>query len=226
MKTEIRKNLFYKKYLYRASFVFPNARYISFCKTKEAYIKLSAKHIYEDVDYTRVVNFIEFYHNKNDNICRIENKYVSIFGNDLEKLKEICTKITAHFELTKAVVYNKFMVFKNVPKFNYRVYFKQKWVSPVDLKQLKEFIDHNVIDKPNLNINQSLKSLLYSRKISGINYNSYFNGSHYIEYNDESFLTIAHIWLDKYIGKSYKLVWIGEKDKYSNTMEYLDGENH
>jgi hypothetical protein len=225
VKTEIRKNLFYKKYLYRASFIFPNARYISFCKTIEAFSKLSLKYVFEDINLVRVGNFIEFYHNKNENICRIENKYVSIFGNDLEKLKEICSKITDYFELTKAVVYNC-IVLKNIPKFNYRVYFKQKWVSPNDLKLLKEFLDHNVIDKPNMNINRSLKSLLYSCKISGLSYNSYLNGSHHIDYNDESFLTIVYLWLDKFVGKNYKLVWIGEKDKYSNTMECLDGKSN
>lgn len=226
MKTEIRKQLYYNKYLYRASFTFKFARYITLSKNIQSFklnlIKFFGVNIDEGFDLTQVFNFIDFYHSKSDNICRIESENVSLFGNDLDKLKEICESITTYVEYTKAIVYDV-IVFKKYPKFKNRVYFKQKYLKKYDLEKIKEFINLHVDKKLNAKASNSLTYLLYWNPFN--NYSNYFHGSHYIDYNDESFLTLVYLWLDKYVGKNYKLVWIHEKDKYSNTTGCLNGEN-
>jgi hypothetical protein len=227
MKTEIRKQLFYKKYLYRASFKYKFARWITLSKTTQNFITNLNKYIGVNVteghDLTKVSNFIDFYHSKHDNICRVEGENVSIFGNDLDKLKEISETIATQVDYTQAIVYD-FIVFKKYPKFKNRVYFKQQYLKKHELEKIKEFINLHVDKKLNAKASNSLQCLLYWHPTN--NYSNYFHGSHYIDYNDESFLTLVYLWLDKYVGKNYKLVWIYEKDKYLNKTECLNGENN
>lgn len=227
ISTEIRNRLYFNKYQYKASFQLTNARYCIMSKNMREFFMYIAKYnINKKYDTKKVGNFIDFYNSRgNDCTIRVERSFVSVFSNSLEFLKEHCLNFSDDFDLKyyRANVYNNIIVFKNVPKYNFRTYFKSKYFDKSDKDKLREFLQLHVNDKVGI----KPCSAIMAKLATGYPYqNEYIHGSHYIDYNDESFNSILHIMLGEYISKHYKLIWIGEKDKYSNTMECLDGQNN
>ena len=210
--TETRNKLYFNKYQYKASFQLNNARYCIMSKNMREFFHYLAKYnISKKYDSKKAENFIDFYNSKGkDCTIRVESSFVSIFSNNLEFLKEHCVNFSDAFDLKyyRANVHNDVIVFKNVPKYNFRTYFKSKYLDKSDKDKLREFLHLHVNDK----VGVKPCSAILSKLASWYPYqNEYIHGSHFIDYNEESFSSILHIMLGEYIGKHYKLVWAGEK---------------
>jgi hypothetical protein len=97
---------------------------------------------------------------------------------------------------------DKIMYFANEPQYKYRVYLKSKRVSDSLIDSLSGFCD-TYKDK-NINVSNGLIKFINSEHWKRRIY-SYLNNSFFIEYNDDSMITIMHLMMSECIGKTYKL---------------------
>jgi len=226
MNIENRKILYYHKYLYKAKLEIPYARYMSMSKTFGDFCEFGARFSinFEKVDKVITQEFINFInsYDKKQLIIRIENKYVSIFCNDLNNLKTT-SKLFGNPIFYKANAYDdNVIIFKNYPKHKFRTYLKQGYLNKSQKHLIYDFINRHVKDR----LDKTISKSFYRKTFDYINpYNEYWHGSHFIDYDDESFKTLIHLFIGNLAGKTYKLVWVHDKDKYSYKTECLDGEN-
>jgi hypothetical protein len=96
----------------------------------------------------------------------------------------------------------KVMYFAKEPKYKYRVYLKSKRVSDSLIDSLSGFCD-TYKDK-NINVSNGLIKFINSEHWKRRIY-SYLNNSFFIEFNDDSMITIMHLMMSECIGKTYKL---------------------
>ena len=236
LKIEHRNKLYFNKYRYKASIFVIGIRHTYYTKSikdfkhridmlktrlsNHGYRSIASLDSIRQIDYDRIEKFINWRGLNSKNVTiRMEGDYASIFGNDLSTIKEL-SEIDEQISLFEVALTEKDIIFfKKDPKFKFRVYIK-----PVRATQ--EFID-NMIDF--MGRNSENKNMGFSNafiKDVEEQANRYMHGSYYIEYNDESTLSLLYLLFPKVLGKNYRLLNVKERDKYSNNMEYLDGQDN
>jgi len=208
----ITKNLlFYNKYQYKAQLgVIPGAWFIHNVKSLEQYeeklkddfwLSLLNKS-FKNTDPSSLKNLVLYKQKHLQNITiRVEGSYVSVFSNDLDILREIETdyKVQKYYQVN---CIPKVKFFTNVPKFMYRTYF-----------YINKHADNSAL----------IMYLKKERQLGKLKYNNYFDTLDrrrwnmpkcYVDYNDQSVITFLSLVLNGKLKETYKLEWIGNKDKY------------
>ena len=235
LNLEDRDKLFFNKYKYRASCTLLGARFTYYCTTlKEFQKKLERRkqdpwhygrqYSSEDVDLNAIEFFIRWRNtHKKDTIIRIEYDTFAVFSNDLELLRTLEEISTYNVEYTEAnVIAPGIKFFKNKPKHDYRIYLKGIRLDSNKVDEICSFVD-NYKDRDSVKISNALVHAVANGRI---NINRWMHNSYYIDYNDESMLTLLRLVFPGILSsKIYKLESVYEKHKYSEKMEYLDGEN-
>jgi hypothetical protein len=133
-------------------------------------------------------------------MLRIQGDTVSFFSNDislLDTLKSI-DKNVSYFE---AEVYKADTIFfsKN-PKFKYRTFFKGKRCPDDFFSNVIEFCNRY----PKANVSRGLQALAHNRRKNYTRF-IYLHSSYYVDYNDESMISILHMLFPNMVGKTYSL---------------------
>lgn len=222
-KDELRSILFYNRYIYRASFKGTGLIYTRYANSLEQYneairmakeystrVRLSRygdrREYWDSVEFDFISQYLSWKEKHRENvIIRLEHDSVSVFFNEMEVLDDL-DKFIPEINLTKINLQaTGKMFFKRTPKYSYRMYFKQ------NIYKFSEELDSFIVNHAgNKDISFS-KSLLNKRDDSVRKYLHtrlpyyYFNHRGFVDYNNESTLTLLHMYFSGAIGKVYKL---------------------
>ena len=234
LNLEDRDKLFFNKYKYRAACTLPGVRFTYYCTTLKDFQKKMEKRkhdpwfqgrMYEDdINLNAIEYFIKWRNQyKKDAIIRIEYDTFAVFSNDLELLKTLGEMDEYDVEYTEVnVIAPGVKFFKNKPKHDFRIYLKGIRLDSNKVDEICSFVD-NYKDRDSVKISNALVHAVTNGKI---NINRWMHNSYYIDYNDESMLTLLRLVFPSMLSsKIYKLESEHNKHKYSEKMEYLDGEN-
>jgi hypothetical protein len=222
LKAEIKSKLYFNKFQYKAVCNIQGAAYTYYTpnlatfvarmeKLKDAKfnnrygvrtIDDSWKVYWEEVNVDQISQFLNWRNTIDKDKCmiRIQGDMVSFFSNNLnllETLKSIDNNL--RFFESKVLAPNT-IYFKKQPKFKFRTFFKGKRCPEEFLPNILEFSERYV----DLNLSQGLKRLANDRK-NTISKFLYLHSSYFVEYDDESMITIMHMLFPGMVGKTYKL---------------------
>jgi len=232
LKQEDRNKLYFNKYKYRASFELIGARFTYYCETYDECLrriyrfKESPWNSYDKdftIDYEKLRNYIGWrLIHKDSLIIRTEYEKVSIFSNDIELLKSI-KKIDKDTVYTEAIVIApEVLFFENKPEHNYRIYLKGVKLDNNSSDSICSFVK-TYQNSPNIRISPALVNAVENNRI---HVKRWIHNSYFIDYSNESSLSLIKLLLDDLVSpKVYKLDSKANKDKYSNNMECLHGQN-
>jgi hypothetical protein len=218
---ETRNKLYFGKYQYKACIKLLGLSYTYYISSIEKYIERIEKFknertfawrihgdfndsegsYWNSIDFKLIEDFLQFKNAYNNYVTiRIEKDTASIFSNNitvLQSLLDLDHKATFY----KASVYEtESLFFKKQPKHKFRVYFKSKRVKSEFMETL---LDYHKRAK-NIKISPALISYLSNHNPLYGNYRI-LHSSYYIDYNDESMLTIFHMLFPGMLGKVYNL---------------------
>ena len=206
-----RNGLYYSKYQYRARVYIPGITVIWWCDTEDEIrnrIK-SNKARWKHCDVEQCVNFLKWKtdlpaKDKSFSI-RIEGNVAAVFSNNLAFLTDLETK-GFDIDITEvdSTIPEGIKYFKEEPKYKYRLYFKSRRVSDDLYKKVRSFIDRYKGTDTVIVPSRALSSWLKDNPKYG--WKHHFSSSHYfINYNDESVLTLFMLMFDGMVSKKYKL---------------------
>lgn len=232
LNQEDRNKLFFNRYKYKASFILHGARFTYFCKSIEEIEKRVKRYLTspwniglpEDISIETLNDFLNWRTaNENETIIRTEYERVSVFSNNLKLLKTL-SKFNDNIRYIEAnVIAKDVLFFEKLPDFKYRVYIKGNKLTDNTADQIISFVD-NYKSSKNFRISPSLVNAVIAHKIHT---NRWIHNSYFIDYNDESTLSFLKLLMSDLISpKVYKLDANANKDKYSNNMECLNGQDN
>ena len=215
------RDLYFGKFNYRARVHMIGAYLCSYATKKEDFEKrirynkktMAGAKVDELVQFTEWKN-TQKKEKKGDITFRIEGQSASVFSNNLEFLRELETLgFNVDFTAIEDVVPTGIKYFVNEPKFKYRIYLKSKRVSDDFPKKLQNMFDRykgtGTKISPSLSLNEWLtdRGAGYSSHLGGyMSWKRSYCSSHYfIEYNDESFITIFALTFTGMISRKYTL---------------------
>lgn len=208
------------------------ARFTYFCSSREEIEKRVKRYLTspwniglpEDISIDNLSEFLNWRTtNENDTIIRTEYERVSVFSNNLKLLKTL-DKFNDDVRYVEAnVIAKDVLFFEKLPDFKYRVYIKGNKLTENTADQIISFVN-NYKNSENFRISPSLISAVILRKIHN---NRWIHNSYFIDYNEESTLSFLKLLMNDIISpKIYKLDASCNKDKYSNNMECLNGQDN
>lgn len=220
IKIEVKNKLYFNKFKYKAMCTIQGAAYTYYTPDLETFIirmekfkdnKLRYgirvieddwKEYWDEVNLDQVSQFLTWRNTVSKDKCmlRIQGDTVSFFSNDislLDTLKSI-DKNVSYFE---AEVYKADTIFfsKN-PKFKYRTFFKGKRCPDDFFSNIIEFCSRY----PKANVSRGLQALAHNRRKNYTRF-IYLHSSYYVDYNDESMISILHMLFPNMVGKTYSL---------------------
>lgn len=217
---DYRESDYWNKYKYRARFVLEGARLLYFAKDINQFVNRVSNGGYKysplgDKDKANILNKTHVFSNLLDlqktliktkeGCVRIENYTVAIFGNDLAKLHEIKkwdSNLSVDFTEAQTGMYAGVKYFVRQPKSNYRVYLRSKRVDEKIMNDLKEFF----VTHKNLKPSNALKVWIGTLAGKKYTYRSrYCSSAYFIDYDDESTLSLLALMHGDLIGRRYKL---------------------
>lgn len=219
LKIENRTSLYFGKYMYRAQCQVMGASYtyytnnITQFKNKLENTKASRNNyrisVYNNrfeetidhIDFEQIEKFFEWKKNKDTDqyMFRIQGNQVSFFSNDLSLLKTL-TEIDENPKYSKAEIQSTdTLYFKKEPKYKYRTYFKGK-KAPIGMAEHIEDLIKMYGDK----IKFSPGMIRNLNRYPNSPYR-YMHTSYYVDYNDQSMLSIFGLWFGENLGKSFSL---------------------
>ena len=219
---EVRNKLYFGKYNYKASINLRGLSYTYYINSIEKYIDRIEKfknertfawrihgdfndseaNYWNSINFNLIKKFLDFKQAYSNYITiRIEKDYASIFSNNLTVLQTLL-ELDHKASFYKANVYEaESLFFKKEPKYKHRVYFKSRKVKS---EFAESILDYASRANNNLKISPALISYLSNSNFSYYNYKM-LHSSYYIDYNDESMLTIFHMLFPGMLGKVYNL---------------------
>ena len=220
LQTEIRNALFFGKYLYRARVRVHGAAFTYYTKSIEEFKTKMAKRasrpparievVYDDwrykvemIDYDQIARYFDWRNSspKDQYIARIQGNMISFFSDDLELLKTLVS-IDPNPEYSVASIIGKnVLYFKNEPKYKYRTFFRGKRVPDGFRDEVISFIERY---SNTAKICPALKRLV-SEDTPRRHWYNYLHSSYYVDYNDESTLTLLHMFFGPMLAKTYTL---------------------
>jgi hypothetical protein len=214
-----RSNLFYGKFQYRARLSCDGLGLLYFCKTPEDVIKKQQANSrrWKNIDPHQVIKFLDWKNQNQDLIkkkeltIRTEYNTSAIFSNDLSVLKTLDNLgIPVDYTIVDPSIPEGTMHFIKEPKFKYRFYLKSKRVPDDFHKKLNDFLDRYKESDSRMEPSSALKNWLHTAKHTSPNsYRwwkiAYLSSSFYINYNDESMITLFMLMFDGCVSRKYKL---------------------
>lgn len=217
--TDKRNSLYFGKYRYRARCTVYGAVYTYYTKNLEEFKVKMAKRAekpptYIDVvmgdwrtrtdliDYDQIGTYFDWRHTKPSDqyMARIQGNTISFFSDDIELLKTLDI-LDKDLEISEIdLIGTNIIYFRNQPKFKYRTYFRGKRVPEGFKDEVLSFMErYNKI----AHICPALRRL-----VSTTNNNRWYNylhSSYYVDYNDQSTLTLLHMFFGSMLAKTYSL---------------------
>lgn len=218
--TEKRNKLYFNKFKYKCKVHLPGVGYTyytsdidSFRDRIERWKSQDEKHHtywpnsyrtidYADIKYDAIEYYIDFRNNmdKDKMTCRIEGRNVSFFSNDLNLFKPLLV-LDPYMELSESTVLdNKVFYMSRTPKYKFRTYFKGKRPPEKFLENVLDFSDRY----PSVKVSEGLLRLARNRMHSHNRF-MYMHNSYYVDYDDQSMLTILAMFFDNMLSKTYTL---------------------
>lgn len=217
--TDNRRSLYFSKYKYRAKCKVMGAAYTYYTSSlkefKEKMEKRSNKnpariHVIlndwrsqiDTIDYDQIGTYFAWRNlaPRDKYLCRIQGNLISFFSDDLSLLQTL-NVLDPNLEISEAVVnFSEVIHFRKEPKFKFRTYFKGKKAPDNFKEEVRSFIDtydHIACMCP------AMKRLVSEN--SPKRYWSYFHSSYYVDYNEESTLTLLHMFFGPMLAKTYRL---------------------
>lgn len=212
------RDLYFGKFNYRARVHMIGAYLCSYATKKEDFqkrIKINKKTM-AGAKVDELVLFADWKNTqkkekKSDITFRIEGQSASVFSNNLEFLRELeSLGFNVDFTAIEDVVPVGIKYFVNEPKFKYRIYLKSKRVSEDFPKKLKNMFDRYKGTGTKISPSPSLNDWLTERGTPSLGgylswKRSYCSSHYFIEYNDESFITIFALTFTGIISRKYTL---------------------
>lgn len=212
IKVIIKNKLFYNKYKYRAYLQYPDICLIRYTKNEKELDKAISlrktysfgRAVYECVDKAFLLNLINWRNNtpKGRATVRIDYSCISVYSNDLEIIKSLellSPGAVNHVEVQ--VEGDAGILLRNNPKHNFRTYFRSKTVPDGFHVELDKFLQqYNKSACPTGSLKKWLKTpVLSSWRLR------YLDSCFFIEYDDESFLSVLALNFSEYLGKTFKV---------------------
>lgn len=220
IKIEVKNKLYFNKFKYKAMCTIQGAAYTYYTPDLETFIirmekfkdsKLRYgirvieddwKEYWDEVNLDQVSQFLTWRNTVSKDKCmlRIQGDTVSFFSNDISLLDTL-KSIDKNVSYFKAEVYKADTIFfsKN-PKFKYRTFFKGKRCPDDFFSNVIEFCNRY----PKANVSRGLQALAHNRRKNYTRF-IYLHSSYYVDYNDESMISILHMLFPNMVGKTYSL---------------------
>ena len=221
LQTEQRNSLYFGKYRYKARCTVNGASYTYYTKSLEEFKAKMAKraqnlesvstrveimlgnwrtHV-DTVDYEQIGHYFEWRNNvPNQNyMLRIQRDHINVYSDDLSLLKTL-VKIDEDVKISMAEVLNNDVIyFKKEPKHRYRTYFRGKKM-PDNFKQdLNSFIERY---NNTATVCPALRRLALE---SNSRWYGYLHSSYYVDYDEQSTLTLLHMFFGSMLAKTFSL---------------------
>jgi hypothetical protein len=212
-----RSSLYYNKFKYRARFYCKGITLAWFNYTEEEiidkiekfknrFVGANSKHIMEFYNWK-----LETKKNKTATV-RIEGEIASVFSNDLDLLKTL-ENIGCPVDYTEVddTIIAGIKYFVREPKYKFRIYLKSKRVNEHFRDKLQNFIKRyentDTVIVPSGSLENWLKDdNNYVRGSWSYNWSKCYTSSNYfMDYNDESTITLFSLMFSGMISKTYKL---------------------
>ena len=219
LKVEKKNQLYFKKYSYKARVKIVGACYTYYTNDIETYTNRIQKWKDESkksntygyrvltTEYWDLISIPEIerfllwrsLHSQKDCITRIQGDYVSIFCNDLdilESVKSIGSDVQYYkIELTTEGT----LLRKSKSPYSYRTFFKGKRVSKDFVENFNEFA--KIYKSDVVSISPAMVRFMQRQWTPYM----YTHNSYFIDYKDESFITILYMYFPNMISKTYKI---------------------
>ena len=204
--------LYYSKYKYRACLQFPNISLIRYVRSEKELDKaIEVRMTYDMFNQIRVPadrdSLLKLVHWKNSidksiATIRIDYDCISIYSNDLDSIKSL------EYITNDPIYYSEINVEGDVgtllrrnPKHKFRTHFRSKTVPDGFHVEIEKFLlqyKNSAFPTP------SLKKWMEIRGPASWRLR-YLDASFFIDYDDESFLSILALYFGEYLGKTYKV---------------------
>ena len=218
---DTRASLYYNKYRYRARFHCVGITICWFCKNDQDVDERVKKHKsrWAHANLESVKQFLAW---KNSNVTtgknkratvRIEGDVASVFSNDLNLLKTL-EGLGSNVDYTEvdSSIPEGVKYFSKDPDYKYRVYLKSKRVKDDFHEKLKNFVDRYKSTDNKMSPSPSLKMWLNIKKDpngnrwTSHNWRLEFCSSHFfLDYNEESSLTLFMLMFQDSVSRKFKL---------------------
>lgn len=218
---DYRDELYYNKYRYRARYTVEGLRRGYNCGPDEFETRLNTKqlwgykHLSQDERdaiknnlpaIKKILQFRDDHKKVKDVTIRMEANTAAVFSNDLQALHAAldgATNATVDYTEVQSLGYVGVKTFVNEPKNKYRVYLKTR--KPPD--DFREKFGKILTANPKLKPSPAFKNWLKSpNKVYGYLYwQQWISSTHFIDYDDESYLSYLALMYGEFLGKKYKL---------------------
>lgn len=214
---EQRASLYYNKFKYRARFHCRGVTLAWFSYSEQEMIDKIKRYSnrFAGANPKQIIEFFNWKQTAKKNksaTVRIEGHIASVFSNDLDLLKTL-EDIGCYVDYTEVddTIISGVKHFVKQPKHNYRIYLKSRRVNEDFRTKLQNFIkryeDTSTVIVPSGALTSWLKDdSQYQRGSWSYSWNKMWTSSNFfIDYNDESTLTLFSLMFSGMIAKSYKL---------------------
>ena len=208
MKTKLvkRNKLFYDKYKYKVDINLMGSRYLKHSSTYENFIKRVTDMGYPVTEYAAKYRDLFYFYKKHNNHKEVTFLhswgFLGLYTSNETILNELLT-LNLGLKVQEAVIPpEKIMYFANEPQFKYRTYLKSTRVSDTLIDSLSGIADR--YKNTTIHFSDGLTKFIKSKHWKHRTY-SYLNNSHFIEFNEDTIITILHLVAGECVGKTYKL---------------------
>lgn len=203
-----RNNLFYGKYKYKVPIAMAGSRHLTYSRTYDEFEKrlsnigYAIEVNYGGSKYRKLFDFYKKYMDNKEVTFLRDYGFLGFYTSNEDILNELMV-LNLGLKVYEAVTPpTKVLYFAREPQYKYRVYLKAKRVSEPLIDSLIGFCD-TYKDK-GINISSGLIRFMDSKHWKKRFY-SYLNSSFFIDFNDDSMITIMHLMMSECIGKTFKL---------------------
>ena len=215
LKVEHRRNLYYNKFLYRASIDLPNIQNLRYFSSYDEYINYRGYYRFDKSRDLPNKDEIELYFEYRDNHAgdakiRMEYGKVIIYSNDVAKLHSAVARIKPAGKVTMySVVFPaepETLEFAKEPKYKFRNYFRAKNVSAETKAMMLKFINDQTSTGAEIAFNDAMIQIL-KRKSFRADGVDYLHAHYFVDYNDESLQVLLALMFGEYLNpKIFRLV--------------------
>lgn len=217
---DYRDELYYSKYRYRARYTIEGLRRGYHWSPDEFETRVKNKQLWahkhipkEELDtinqnLSEIKKILQFRedHKKVKNVTiRMEHNTAAVFSNDLQALHTAfdgALHAVVDYTEVQSLGYIGVKTFVNEPKHKYRVYLKSR-KAPDDFR---EKFGNILKTNPKLKPSPAFMLWMKSVKYTGYMYwHNWLNATHFIDYDDESYLSYLALMYGEFLGKKYKL---------------------
>lgn len=236
LKQEDRNKLYYNRYKYKVTSSLEGVQYTYYCETVKQFEDKLQKFKNDPwvpfirqiddkfVDLDKIDKYLKWRKKNRDNcIIRTSPNIISIFSNNLKILEffKLIDKDSVYVEAN--VIAPQVLFFKQKPNSNFRVYLKGVRLTERNSEQICRFVE-TYRESESFRISPALVNAVRYDKIHS---KRWIHNSYFIDYSSESTLSLLNLLLDNLLSpKIYKLDSEDNKDKYSNNMECLNGQDN